>query len=110
MKKTLINKLLFKCVILNDENVIQYVGIWDVNGIMSDNNGKLHYKVREKQDAIDKINQLIENNILFEMVTDDNTQVIIVDNKYFRTDGDKNKKNDLLDLLSCDILYPVYFN
>lgn len=108
IKQSNMEKLIFKCTILNDEGVIEKIGVYDENSILDDASGSMHYKVRDKQELIDVIQTLSESEIGFEMVTDDGTEVILVDEKYFRTDGDKNQENDLLDLMDCSLRYPVY--
>jgi len=98
-------RLIFKCTILNEDGIIEQIGVYDENAVLSDGTGKMHYKVREKQELIDVINELKNSKdaVEFEMMTSDGTEVILVDNKYFRTDGDKNKSNDLLDLNNCKL-------
>jgi len=106
IKQNNMEKLIFKCTILNDEGVIEKIGVYDENGILDDASGSMHYKVRDKQELIDVIQTLSENE--FKMETDDETEVILVSGKYFRTDGDENQENDLLDLTDCRILFPLY--
>ncbi|NPV12942.1 MAG: hypothetical protein HPY57_14315 [Ignavibacteria bacterium] len=57
------------------------------------------YKNTSKEEFI---KQAKSNNLEDKIRTTKNDNVSIISNKYLRTDGDKNKHNDMLDLDSCD--------
>lgn len=48
------------------------------------------------------IKQAKSNNLEDNIRTTKNDNVSIISDKYLRTDGDKNKHNDMLDLDNCD--------
>lgn len=57
------------------------------------------YKNTSKEEFI---KQAKSNNLEDKIRTTKNDNVSIISDKYLRTDGDKNKHNDMLDLDSCD--------
>ena len=54
-----------------------------------------------KSKLIELIDSLTNSGNEVDIKTIEGTKVYIVDNRYFRTDGDNNDKNDLLDLPAC---------
>jgi hypothetical protein len=54
-----------------------------------------------KSKLIDLIDSLINSGNEVDVRTIDGTKVYVIDNRYFRTDGDTNDQNDLLDLPTC---------
>jgi hypothetical protein len=92
------NKLIFLDVTLNSEGVIETITVDDQNNILGFPAGMSTHKLMKKQDLVSLVLMLYMNGMNLSMETADGTKVTLVDGKYFRTNGDDNVNNDLLDL------------
>jgi hypothetical protein len=63
--------------------------------------GKKTYSTIKKEDFIKDVKQLESNGFVVNIIKEDGIKIHIVNNKYLRTDGDKYKHNDLLEIKEC---------
>lgn len=91
--------MLIYCIEKDKNDVISNLG-WAYETSDNVEGGKPNeYKNTSKEEFI---KQAKSNNLEDKIRTTKNDNVSIISDKYLRTDGDKNKHNDMLDLDSCD--------
>lgn len=87
------------------ENVVSELGFQLLIGLSIDeSSGEFELGSRSifsKSKLIEFIGSLKDSGNEVSIRTVEGVEVDIIDNRYFRTDGDTNDKNDLLDLPSC---------
>lgn len=86
------------CVNKDKDGVIINVGV--INEKLNEK-GQKTYSSKKKEDFIKEVRDLEKKGNDVEIKTTEGTKVHIVKDKYLRTDGDKLKDNDLLDLREC---------
>ena len=99
-EESVIALIKFLCIQLNEKGVIEYIKI-----NLAANGEDEGTSVISKSDLIEKIKDINSMTYVKELKlqTFEGKSINVVDDKYFRTDGDTNEKNDLLDLPICKL-------
>lgn len=88
--------VIINCISVNSENIIINLGV-----TFKDENESFDVDIT-KEKLIKTIRKIeLSDKVKILIKTKKGTKVEIINNKYFRTDGDKNKNNDLLDCDKC---------
>ena len=88
-------KVVIYCIQMDENGIIRYL-----ETVQDEKDSKT--LLWEKETLIKWLNHQKSININVNLITLNKTRVELIKNKYFRTDGDQNAENDLLDLDPCN--------